>query len=735
MTSFSPPTTTRSGATRRLPLFRSGHILVANSAMTALVGFAFWVVAARLYSPAVVGSNATAVSAMLFLAGVAQLNLMSVLLRFVPTAGPRAGALVARAYVTGAALSAVAAVVFVAGMGIWAPDLRDTLRGPTAAAFVLVTAAWSIFVMQDNVLVGVQKPGVVAIENLLFSLVKLALLVPAAVWLADTGIWYAWAAASVIAVVAVTTYLFRRAIPRFAEVPVSAVDIASRRALLGYLVPDYVGSLAWIAGTSLVPVLVLDLTDTRHAAAFALAWQVGFTLFAVPAAFGQSLVAHGATQTTTATADHRRVRAHVLMLVAPVALAVIVVAPYLLRLFGPWYEHAGTTTLRLIAAASIPNVVVALAVSHARVTREMRVVVLTLVGLSVVVLGGTVMLVPRVGIAGAGWAWVTGELVVAGAVLVRPVLAARLIRTGSGGVSADVVARVVAERYPDWTVERGCPTVSDSAVVFVRNQERPGVVKMSSSASGRRLLDCETRVLTRLHTEDQPSALGKLLPARLRHTDADGLVSVLDERLPGTPGRVARSLTPAAFAAIAPLHRMKVRTVTVTSDVLTGWVSEPARAVRAALDARGLAPGPVERIVDELADALSGRALDVGWVHGDFHPGNVLVERGRVTGVIDWSQASEADPAELDLAFWLLTTNGGRGSLGQQVARRLRSDSVWTADESALLNDARQLPPRAALLLTWLRHVNGNLGKSDRYARSTVWWRRTVVPVLAAVQR
>jgi len=39
-------------------------------------------------------------------------------------------------------------------------------------------------------------------------------------------------------------------------------------------------------------------------------------------------------------------------------------------------------------------------------------------------------------------------------------------------------------------------------------------------------------------------------------------------------------------------------------------------------------------------------------VHGDIGPRHVLCEDGQITGVIDWSDAREADPA-LDLAWAL----------------------------------------------------------------------------------
>lgn len=739
MTRVATPALVRGPTTWRAPLFRSGHILVLNSAVTAGVGFAFWLVAARLYPPAVVGSNASAVSAMMFLAGLAQLNLMSLLLRFVPAAGRAAARLVARAYLLGAALSALAALGFVLGLSVWAPGLVHVLHGPTVAAFVLATAAWSVFVMQDNVLVGVRRPGMVAVENLVFAGLKLALLIPGAIWLATSGVWYAWAVATGVAVCGTTWFLFARAIPRFADRS-PATETPSLRRFLGYLVPDYFGSLTWIAGTSLVPVLVLDLTDSRRAAAFALAWSIGFTLFAVPTAFGQSLVAHGAADPTDAEADHRRVRRHVLLLLTPVAAVLIVVAPELLSLFGPWYETAGTGTLRLVAAAAVPNVIVALAVSHARVTRRMRTVVIALTPLCVVVLGLTLWLVPRIGIAGAGWAWLAAETLVAAAVLLEPAVRANVfVRTTPGGRSVPAVRRTVAALAPEgWVVEGTCSTVSDTAVLFVRAADRPAVVKLSDSVPGALLLDRETRVLARLRAEEQLGAWRELLPERLRHVSDGESYYALDARLPGRPGigRFAPS-TDAVMSALAPLHRLGRHRAVLSEQLLHSWVEAPAAALRAALTTRGMSTASVARLMDELVPVLTGRSLELGWTHGDLHPGNVLVGAdGRITGLIDWSQARDTDLDALDLALWLLTVRQRRGeSLGRQVAHRLRSGVAWPAADQRCFAGAEQLPPRALLLLAWLRHVSGNLTKSERYRRSPLWLRRTVLPVLGALQR
>jgi len=65
--------------------------------------------------------------------------------------------------------------------------------------------------------------------------------------------------------------------------------------------------------------------------------------------------------------------------------------------------------------------------------------------------------------------------------------------------------------------------------------------------------------------------------------------------------------------------------------------------------------------------------------HGDFHPLNIMSERGRVTGVIDWQQTALADPAfEVGNTLMLLTlspvgTGGASGAIAairRSTARR-----------------------------------------------------------------
>ena len=43
------------------------------------------------------------------------------------------------------------------------------------------------------------------------------------------------------------------------------------------------------------------------------------------------------------------------------------------------------------------------------------------------------------------------------------------------------------------------------------------------------------------------------------------------------------------------------------------------------------------------------------WLHGDLHPANILVDRGRISGVIDFGDITAGDPAaDLSVAWMLL---------------------------------------------------------------------------------
>jgi thiamine kinase-like enzyme len=141
---------------------------------------------------------------------------------------------------------------------------------------------------------------------------------------------------------------------------------------------------------------------------------------------------------------------------------------------------------------------------------------------------------------------------------------------------------------------------------------------------------------------------------------------------------------------------------------------------------------------------MIGRRLRVSWVHGDFWLGNVLVEGdgASVTGIVDWDFAGSNELPVLDLLHLVVYTRTlvQRRELGG-VVRNLVESEGWSPRELSMLRSCDpQLSrdghyARAALLLSWLRHLASNLAQSDRYLHSHVWLARNVEPVLRLFER
>ena len=108
----------------KLSLYRNAIFLMLNSAMYALTGFFFWIVAARLYPPAIVGLASSAIAAISLLSLLSTFGLDYGLLRFLPTtAADQTKEMINSCFTICGTVTVIAALVYVAGLSIWSPTL------------------------------------------------------------------------------------------------------------------------------------------------------------------------------------------------------------------------------------------------------------------------------------------------------------------------------------------------------------------------------------------------------------------------------------------------------------------------------------------------------------------------------------------------------------------------------------------------------------------------------------
>ncbi|MFC1430433.1 lipopolysaccharide biosynthesis protein [Streptacidiphilus sp. N1-3] len=388
------------------PLLRNGHVLTLSSLLAATLGAAFWVLATHWYDTATVGRSYAALSAVMLLSGVGQLNLADVLVRFVPAAGRHAGRLALRCYAASALCSTVVAVAFLLLVPAVAPGLGYLREPVPAVCFVAGAVGYSIFVLQDGALTGLRRTGWVLGENALFAAVKAGLLALCGILALGAGILASWVGALLVALVVTNVFLFRHAVPEHRR---DRRDAAGPQRLLGYAAADYVGALFRLAAYNVVPLLVLNQLGDEGSAYFSLAWVIAYTLFLVAYNMGSSLIVEAARAPERLEEHARKVLRHNTVLLAAAALLLVVSAPWLLALFGPQYAEHGTALLRLLALSALPNLLLGVAIDVARARRRLAWVVALQAALCGLVLGLSGWLLPLLGVTGVGVAWLAAE--------------------------------------------------------------------------------------------------------------------------------------------------------------------------------------------------------------------------------------------------------------------------------------------------------------------------------------
>jgi O-antigen/teichoic acid export membrane protein len=401
------------------PQHRDGLALVLSSGLTSVIGLLYWVVAARLFPPEIVGVNNTLISTMTLIAVGAQLNLGNALLRFVPVAERSARRLVLTCYAVGIVVAGVAGGIFALGAGWWAPALQHAVGGgPLVAFFGLSTPVWTVFVIQDYVLTAVRRATLVPLENLVFSLLKIALLGVGAMVAFGGTIAVSWMVATALIVLAVTGYLLR-VLPAPAPGEPPATSPVRPRAVARFVSADWTGGLFTNAVEFGLPLLVLVTLGAEQAATFGVAWAIAYGLYLVSHGMGQSLVAHVAADPAALDTARRSTVLRSLALILPAALVIVPGAGLILSIFGAHYAATGTTLLALASLSAVPNVIITAALFGARVQQQRTVLLGVPAAVAVLVIPAALVLMPDLGLTGVGVALVVGQTVVAAAILIR----------------------------------------------------------------------------------------------------------------------------------------------------------------------------------------------------------------------------------------------------------------------------------------------------------------------------
>jgi O-antigen/teichoic acid export membrane protein len=400
----------RSGRHRRLDanadqLIRSSAFLIASTGTMSLLGFGFWIVVARMFTPEEVGAATSLISATSLIAYISLFGLNGVIVRFIAnTKNPDAQVTHSMIIVGTVALFISAAYVML--VPIYTPALSFVRDNPLyACVFLVAGAAASINLLTDAVFIGVRKPEFnFLVDGIVQGVTKLVL--PAVLLgLGAYGIFGA-AAGGYIAAVVVSIVCMRRVLGF--RVNLSREGTITR-AQVSYSFANYISS-----GLAVVPIMVLPLIALRtlgsaETAYFALTFQIATLLYGVAYAVGEALFAEGSFDESRLGSLLKRSGVLMVALNVPALTAVAVLGPFVLMMFGTDYLEHGRQLLVILAVGALAVALHTWADFVLKLLGLMKSLVISGVLCAVVTIGLAQLWGSR-GLEWLGWAWLAGNL-------------------------------------------------------------------------------------------------------------------------------------------------------------------------------------------------------------------------------------------------------------------------------------------------------------------------------------
>jgi O-antigen/teichoic acid export membrane protein len=416
------------------PLFRNAYFLILSSSLSSALGLPFWALTARDYSPATVGRASAMLSALGLISGIASLGMSNVLPRYLPSAGEDTLRFVLIAYGTAIVGSLILGTVAAATSHFWSPPLGFVATDSKwFALFVSLGMVWAISGLQDFVMTGLREARWVPLENTSYALAKIVLVVVFASSHPQAGVILAWMLPMLATLFPVNLAIFARFIPRHVAATRTLVRSWGARDVRRLVLGNFVGDFSGLVIAFFLPILVLNLAGVRQAAYFYVPWTITLGVRFISQNMATSMTVETAFDEAKRREHLRSVAVGTARLLIPTVAVVLLAAPYILDIFGRDYADAGTSTLRLLILGTIPHAVSMLGLGLGRLQHDGRFVGMVQGTDAIVMLAASTLLIPSVGIAGAGIGWLLAQSVAA-------TLCARRLRTALSGPVAPSAA-------------------------------------------------------------------------------------------------------------------------------------------------------------------------------------------------------------------------------------------------------------------------------------------------------
>lgn len=365
----------------RVILVNAGS-LIGTTAITSGLGFAYWWLAARRFSPETVGFASSIISTMSLLGSFAILGMGTLLIGELPNQRGKEFSLISTALILVGGVGGCVGIIY----ALTVSNLSTAFQVLGASIgniilFALGVSITAITLVLDQALIGLLRGELQLWRNGIFAVVKLSALFATSLWLSQvTGItiYATWVIGISCSLVVLVGFSIMK---RGKQGRVYRLEWGWLRKLGSKALKHHILNLTLDAPSLLLPMLVTISLSATVNAWFYVSWSLSSVANTGSAALATTLYALGAAQ-PSALARKMRLTLSLALIVCLLANCVLLFAPVqVLSLFGHSYSEQASWSLRFLSLESFPFIIknhyIALSRIRGQLTRTILITTVT----------------------------------------------------------------------------------------------------------------------------------------------------------------------------------------------------------------------------------------------------------------------------------------------------------------------------------------------------------------------
>src|SRR3989442_4908706 len=382
--------------------------LVGTMAITSVLGFAYWWLAARRFSPEAVGLASAAISAMTLLGTFGILGLGTLLLGELPRQRGKEFSLISAALILVGGVGVCLGVAFAVVAPLFSTDFQ--ILGASfenIALFAVGVSLTAITLVLDQALLGLLHGELQLWRNTLFAVVKLFALFISSIWLSHvTGltIYATWIIGNVLSLAALASFVIvkkgwpgRNYLPQWGLLRKLGPSALKHHAL----------NITLQAPALILPVMVTILLSAEANAWFYVSWTLAAIANMSSSALTMTLYAVSSAQ-PSALASKIRLTLGLALAVCVLANCVLLFGTeQVLGLFGQSYAEQAAWSLRILALESFPFIIKNHYIALWRIRGQVAQTTLLTIAIGFLELGGAALGARIGGLTGLSLGWLT----------------------------------------------------------------------------------------------------------------------------------------------------------------------------------------------------------------------------------------------------------------------------------------------------------------------------------------